>query len=335
MSGLIDLRSGATPTAVVTGCAGFIGSHLSERLIADGVRVIGIDAFRPYYERAAKVDNLATLNNEPNFELLELDLATADLAPLMASAGTVFHIAAQPGVRRSFGDGFTGYALDNMVATQRVFEAAGEAGCPRVSGRRPRRSTATRRLPVRGDLHPDRTPVALRGHEAGLRGPRRGLPDAGASVVGLRYFTVYGPRQRPDMAIRRLCEALVGEGGTFPLFGDGNQTRDITYVGDVVDATVLAGRALDPDPIYNVGGGHEVSSQPRDRYAGGSWPVAASRSSGSRRRRVMSDAPGPTAPPPAGRSAGTRTSRWPKGSQTSWNGCKPPAPRGWRERRRW
>ena len=260
MSGLIDLRSGATATAVVTGCAGFIGSHLTERLVADGVRVIGIDAFRPYYDRAAKVDNLAALNNEPNFELLELDLATADLAPLMASAGTVFHIAAQPGVRRSFGDGFTGYALDNMVATQRVFEAAGEAGCPRVVWA----SSSS----VYGDA--PAYPCVETSTPTEPRSPygvtKRACEDLaavyrmqGLSVVGLRYFTVYGPRQRPDMAIRRLCEALVGEGGTFPLFGDGNQTRDITYVGDVVEATVLAGRALDPDPIYNVGGGHEVT----------------------------------------------------------------------------
>ena len=260
MSGLIDLRSGATPTAVVTGCAGFIGSHLSERLIADGVRVIGIDAFRPYYDPAAKVANLAALDNEPNFELLELDLATADLATLMASADTVFPLAAQPGVRRSFGDGFTGYALDNMVATQRVFEAAGEAGCPRVVWA----SSSS----VYGDA--PAYPCVETSTPTEPRSPygvtKRACEDLaavyrmqGLSVVGLRYFTVYGPRQRPDMAIRRLCEALVGEGGTFPLFGDGNQTRDITYVGDVVEATVLAGRALDPDPIYNVGGGHEVT----------------------------------------------------------------------------
>ena len=260
MSDLIDLRTSATPTAVVTGCAGFIGSHLSERLIADGVRVIGIDAFRPYYDPAAKVDNLAALNNEPNFELLELDLATADLAPLMASADTVFHIAAQPGVRRSFGDGFTGYAMDNMVATQRVFEAAGEASCPRVVwassssvyGDAPAYPCVEATTPTE-----PRSPYGV---------TKRACEDLaavyrmqGLSVVGLRYFTVYGPRQRPDMAIRRLCEALVGEGGTFPLFGDGNQTRDITFVGDVVEATVLAGRALDPEPIYNVGGGHEVT----------------------------------------------------------------------------
>jgi UDP-glucuronate 4-epimerase len=260
VNGLIDLRSGATPTAVVTGCAGFIGSHLSERLVADGIRVIGIDAFRPYYDRAAKVDNLAALTSEPNFELLELDLATADLAPLMASAGTVFHIAAQPGVRRSFGDGFTGYALDNMVATQRVFEAAGEAGCPRVVWA----SSSS----VYGDApaYPcveTTTPTEPRSPYGVTKRACEDLAAVyrmqGLSVVGLRYFTVYGPRQRPDMAIRRLCEALVGEGGAFPLFGDGNQTRDITYVGDVVEATVLAGRALDPNPIYNVGGGHEVT----------------------------------------------------------------------------
>jgi UDP-glucuronate 4-epimerase len=259
MSRIVDLRSGATPTAVVTGCAGFIGSHLSKRLVADGVRVIGIDAFRPYYDVTAKVDNLTALTGEANFELLEVDLTTADLASIMSSAGTVFHIAAQPGVRRSFGDGFTDYALDNVVATQRVFEAAAASGCPRVVWA----SSSS----VYGDAaaYPcveSTTPTQPRSPYGVTKRACEDLAAVyrmqGLSVVGLRYFTVYGPRQRPDMAIRRLCEALVG-GGSFPLFGDGNQTRDITYVSDVVEATVLAGRAVDPEPIYNVGGGHEVT----------------------------------------------------------------------------
>ena len=259
MRPVIDVRDGASPTAVVTGCAGFVGSHLSERLVAEGVRVIGIDAFRPYYGREAKADNLAGLISEPRFELLELDLAAADLAPIMSAADTVFHIAAQPGVRRSFGDGFSDYAVDNVVATQRVFEAAASTRCRRVVWA----SSSS----VYGDA--EEYPCVEATTPTRPRSPygvtKRACEDLawvyrlqGLSVVGLRYFTVYGPRQRPDMAIRRLCEAAVA-GGTFSLFGDGSQTRDLTYVRDVVDATVRAGRAADPNPIYNIGGGHEVT----------------------------------------------------------------------------
>ena len=132
--------------------------------------------------------------------------------PSTAARATVrwsFHLAAQPGVRGSFGAGFAHYVHDNVLATQRVFEAALEAGCPRVVLRLVVVGVRRRgRLPVPRGRHPDRAALAVRRHEAGVRGPRRRLPPASASTsVGLRYFTVYGPRQRPDMAIRRLCEA--------------------------------------------------------------------------------------------------------------------------------
>ena len=178
---------------------------------------------------------------------------------MLSQADAVFHLAAQAGVRDSFGDGFARYARDNMVATQRVFEAAAEASCPRVVWA----SSSS----VYGDAatYPcveATTPTSPRSPYGVTKRACEDLADVyrtkGLSVVGLRYFTVYGPRQRPDMAIRRLCEAIVRH-VTFPLFGDGSQTRDITYVDDVVTATILAGRSPHVEALYNVGGGQEVS----------------------------------------------------------------------------
>ncbi len=245
--------------AVVTGCAGFIGSHLSERLVADGTKVIGVDAFTPFYDRADKLSNLAALINEPRFDLVEADLVDTDLGPLLAQADTVFHLAAQAGVRDSFGQGFARYVRDNLVATQRVFEAATEASCRRVVW------ASSSSVYGNADAYPcvEATTPSLPRSPYGVT--KRACEDlaavyriGGQSVVGLRYFTVYGPRQRPDMAIRRLCEALATH-GTFPLYGDGSQTRDITYIDDVVAATILAARAPDAEALYNVGGGHEVA----------------------------------------------------------------------------
>jgi nucleoside-diphosphate-sugar epimerase len=245
--------------ALVTGCAGFIGSHLCERLVAEGFDVVGVDGFTPYYNRADKLSNLGVLEGARRFSLVEADLTTADLAPLLAGAPLVFHLAAQPGVRLSFGEGFARYTADNMVATQRVLEAAGAAGCPRVVWA----SSSS----VYGDAaaYPcieDETPTAPRSPYGVTKRACEDLAaiyrSGGLSTVGLRYFTVYGPRQRPDMAMRRLCEALLG-GSTFPLYGDGSQSRDFTHVADAVDATYRAGLASDPAPIYNVGGGHEAT----------------------------------------------------------------------------
>lgn len=245
-------------TVVVTGCAGFIGSHLCERLVADGHRVVGIDAFRPFYDRADKLENLRNLASDPCFDLLELDLASDDLTPVVAAADVVFHLAAHAGVRSSFGDGFAEYARDNLVATQRVFEAATTLA---------KRVVWSSSSSVYGDAatYPCTewdTPTSPRSPYGVTKRSCEDLAEVyrikGLEVIGLRYFTVYGPRQRPDMALRRLCEIAV-HGGVFPLFGDGQQTRDITYVDDVVSATVLAGTVAEAHGLYNVGGGQEVS----------------------------------------------------------------------------
>jgi nucleoside-diphosphate-sugar epimerase len=245
--------------ALVTGAAGFIGSHLSERLVAEGWSVVGVDAFTAYYDRADKLANLGALEGAPRFALVEDDLTRMDLAPLLADAPVVFHLAAQPGVAPSFGDGFARYTADNMLATQRVLEAAAAAKCPRVVWA----SSSS----VYGDAaaYPcieGETPTSPRSPYGVTKRACEDLAaiygSGGLSTVGLRYFTVYGPRQRPDMAMRKLCEALL-DGASFPMFGDGSQSRDFTHVADAVDATFRAALADGRAPIYNVGGGHEAT----------------------------------------------------------------------------
>jgi UDP-glucuronate 4-epimerase len=245
--------------ALVTGAAGFIGSHLSERLVAEGWTVTGVDAFTDYYDRSDKLANLGALEGAPRFALVEADLTEMDLAPLLAEAPVVFHLAAQPGVAPSFGDGFARYTTDNILATQRVLEAAAAAKCPRVVWA----SSSS----VYGDAaaYPcvaGETPTSPRSPYGVTKRACEDLAaiyaSGGLSTVGLRYFTVYGPRQRPDMAMRKLCEALL-DGASFPMFGDGSQSRDFTHVADAVDATLRAGLAAEPAAIYNVGGGHEAT----------------------------------------------------------------------------
>jgi len=244
---------------LITGCAGFIGSHLAERLVGDGWHVTGIDALTSYYDPAEKRANLAVLGNEPRFDFVRADIVSAPLTKLLADRPLVVHFAAQPGVRRSFGDGFDQYVHDNILATQRLLEAAAEADCPRVvyaSSSSVYGEAAT--FPCREESTPTRprSPygVTKRTCEK-LAEIYRGL---GLSTVGLRFFTVYGPRQRPDMAIRRLCETAAG-GPAFRLNGDGSQSRDFTYVDDAVDATVRALTAAQPARVLNIGGGEEAS----------------------------------------------------------------------------
>jgi len=245
--------------AVVTGAAGFIGSHLCERLVADGWRVTGIDCFTDYYSREDKVSNLAALSDEPAFDLIERDLAGHGWQSALEGATAVFHLAAQAGVRDSFGDSFVEYARDNMVATQRVFEAAGVAGAARVvwassssvygdAEAHPCREGSTPTLP--------RSPYGVT--KRACEDLARIYRNRGLAITGLRYFTVYGPRQRPDMAIRRICDAL-HSGGTFEIFGDGFQSRDFTFVADAVDATVRTALSEVPTDIYNIGGGEEAT----------------------------------------------------------------------------
>ena len=244
---------------VVTGAAGFIGSHLTERLLREGHEVTGIDAFVDYYPRAVKERNLAHCRAQPAFRLVEGALQDLDLRPLFDGARAVFHLAAQAGVRASWGREFELYTGHNVLATQRLLEAAVEAGTPRVvyASSSSVYGDASE-MPLREDsaCHPMSpygvTKLAAE-HLGRLYERNHGLP-----VVSLRYFTVYGPRQRPDMAFHRFLKAA-RDGETMRVYGDGRQTRDFTYIEDIVGATRAAADSGRPGCVYNVGGGERVS----------------------------------------------------------------------------
>jgi UDP-glucuronate 4-epimerase len=242
---------------LVTGCAGFIGSYLAEALLARGDSVVGVDAFTDYYPRTVKEENLAGLRARPGFSFVEADLARAPLGELVDVDG-VFHLAAQPGVRGSWGDTFALYTRDNLLATQRVFEASAERGVRVVFASSSSVYGNAEAYPTREDARP--RPISPYGvtklsceHLASAYAESRGLDH-----VALRYFTVYGPRQRPDMAFTRIVAALA-DGTPFFVYGTGEQSRDVTYVGDAVTATIAAMERGTAGALYNVGGGSETS----------------------------------------------------------------------------
>jgi nucleoside-diphosphate-sugar epimerase len=243
--------------ALVTGAAGFIGSHLVERLLREGVRVTGVDCFTGYYEAALKRRNLEAARGDGRFTLLELDLARDDLARL-PDVAVVYHQAAQPGVRASWGREFETYLQHNVLATQRLLERYRGVSIERfVYASSSSVYGAAERYPTPEDTLP--RPVSPYGvtklageHLALLYGRNFGMP-----VVSLRYFTVYGPRQRPDMAFHRFCRALwLGE--PLQVFGDGRQSRDFTFIDDAIEANLRAWRRAAPQAVYNVGGGSQV-----------------------------------------------------------------------------
>lgn len=241
--------------AVVTGAAGFIGSHLSAHLLDQGDEVVGIDCLTDYYDPERKEANLATVAGRAGFDLLRADLTTASLPEIFDGADVVFHLAGQPGVRGSWGEDFLPYVSRNVTATQRVLEAARAvpttpkvvyASSSSVYG-------AAESYPTHEDMCP--RPVSPYGvtklaaeHLCELYRTTSGVP-----TVSLRLFTVYGPRQRPDMAFSRLVDAALA-GRSFELYGDGEQSRDFTYVADVVAAMRQA--ALSSwTGVANIGGG--------------------------------------------------------------------------------
>lgn len=235
---------------LVTGAAGFVGSHLTEALLAAGHDVVAVDAFTDYYDPAEKERNAAA------FEVARLDLAERDLD--LAGVDGVFHLAGRPGVR-SFGGVFESYLRDNLLATQRVFEHAAAAGVRVVFASSSSVYGDAEAYPTPEDAHA--LPVApygltKLGCEHLARVYARGA--GGLDAVVVRYFTVYGPRQRPDMFMRRVCDRLAA-GGAFELYGDGEQSRSFTYVADAVDATIAAMERAAPGSLYNVGGGEEAT----------------------------------------------------------------------------
>ena len=245
--------------AVVTGCAGFIGSHLSAALLDRGADVTGLDCFTDYYPRAAKEANLAPLRDRRGFRFVEDRLETTDLAPLLDGATHVFHLAAQAGVRKSWGRDFRTYTVDNVDATQTLLEAVKERPLVRlVYASSSSVYGDAAEIPMREDARPQ--PVSPYGVTKLAAEQLCNLYHAnfGVPAVSLRYFTVYGPRQRPDMAFHRFLRAAL-EGDPITLYGDGSQTRDFTFVGDAVAATLAAGDRGVPGGVYNIGGGSRVS----------------------------------------------------------------------------
>ena len=236
---------------LVTGAAGFVGSHLCEALEAQGDEAVGVDCFTDYYAAALKEQNAA------GRAIVRADLAEATLEPLLDGVDGVFHLAGQPGVR-SFGDVFPIYLRHNLLASQRLFEAAGRAGVRVVFASSSSIYGEAEGYPTREDATP--RPISPYGiTKLGCEHLARACELAfGLDAVILRYFTVYGPRQRPDMAFTRVLTALA-EGTRFELFGDGSASRGFTYVGDAVAATIAAMERGAQGVVYNVGGGAEAT----------------------------------------------------------------------------
>ena len=245
--------------ALVTGAAGFIGSTLTDRLLAEGWSVRGIDSFTPYYDPATKRSSIAHLAGVADFELCEIDLASADLSGLLDDVDVVFHLAGQPGVRLSWAEGFHAYSVTNVEVTQRLLEAARGVSLQRFVYASSSSVYGDAEVVPTDEEQPTR-PYSPYGvtklageHLCSAYGRNFGVP-----TTSVRYFTVYGPRQRPDMAFYRLINAALN-GEPFPLYGDGRQVRDFTFVDDIVEATYLAGLTeLPAGTVMNAAGGDSM-----------------------------------------------------------------------------
>ena len=243
-------------TVLVTGAAGFVGSHLAERLVEGGAPVRGIDRMADFYDPASKRENIAALLRGADFEFVEEDLNTVDLDALLEDVDIVYHLAGQAGVRTSWGTEFATYLDDNVLATQRLLEASRERDL--------RRFVYASSSSIYGDAEhfptkESETPAPISPYGmsklAGEHLGRLYFRAFGVPVVSLRYFTVFGPRQRPDMAFSRFIGAAL-EDRPIKVFGDGLQERDFTYVGDIVEATISAGSRGKPGAVYNIAGGN-------------------------------------------------------------------------------
>lgn len=246
--------------SIVTGAAGFIGSHLVEALLEQGKKVIGIDQFNDYYDPALKRKNILAFENHPAFKLIEGDIQSLDWASLLVDVEVVYHQAAQAGVRASWGQGFRAYTERNINATQVLLEAAKDAkdlkrlvfaSSSSVYG-------DAETLPTHESICPQ--PVSPYGITklAAERLCWLYYKNFGVPVTGLRYFTVYGPRQRPDMAFHKFFTSVLLN-QAIPIYGDGQQTRDYTFISDAIAANLAAARVPEAiGEIFNIGGGSRV-----------------------------------------------------------------------------
>jgi UDP-glucose 4-epimerase len=245
--------------ALVTGAAGFIGSHVTSALLDRGCTVTGLDAFTDYYPRPIKEANLAVNSGRPGFRFVEGTLQAVDLGALLDGHTHVFHLAAQAGVRKSWGRDFRTYTENNVEATQLLLEACVGRPIERIvyaSSSSIYGDNAS--IPMREDALPQ--PVSPYGVTK-LAAEQLGylyFVNHRVPVTSVRYFTVYGPRQRPDMAFNRFIRAVLND-EPITLYGDGEQTRDFTYVTDAVAATLAAAERGVPGRAYNVGGGSRVT----------------------------------------------------------------------------
>ena len=245
--------------AFITGVAGFIGSTLAERLLGEGADVTAVDSFTDYYPREIKERNLAQLRQQPRFHFVESRLQDADLASLLADRSHVFHLAAQAGVRRSWGRDFSVYTTNNIEATQILLEAC--------VGRPIERFVYASSSSIYGDnvvlpMREDALPQPVSPYGVSKLAAEQLCylyhVNYGVPTLSLRYFTVYGPRQRPDMGFHIFLRAAL-LGSPITVYGDGEQTRDFTFVADAVSATIAAATRGVPGRVYNIGGGSRVS----------------------------------------------------------------------------
>lgn len=244
----------------MTGVAGFIGSHLAERLLTNGFKVIGVDCFTDYYSKKIKKNNMISFQNNKNFKFIEEDLMKLDLTPIIKACEFLFHEAAQPGVRASWGKQFDVYVKDNILVTQKILESAKEvktlekivmASSSSIYGEQ-------EGIMIENETIPN--PISPYGVTK-LASENLGLTYAtnhDLPVTSLRYFTVYGPRQRPDMAFTKFIKANLS-GDEILVFGDGNQIRDFTFISDIIDANLKCMESKIHGNVLNIGGGKTYS----------------------------------------------------------------------------
>ena len=245
--------------SLVTGVAGFVGSSLAERLIREGHEVIGVDCFTDYYARSIKEENLKGLLKEEQFTFFEADVSWVNLGEFLNGVDYVFHQAAQAGVRSSWGDEFNIYTSNNVLATQRLLEACKGFAMKRfIYASSSSVYGDSEELPLREQSF--LKPVSPYGVTklAGEYLCYSYWKNFDIPVVSLRYFTVYGPRQRPDMAFHRFIKAMLND-ENIEIYGDGEQTRDFTFISDAIEGNMLAMKSDAAGEVFNIGGGSRVS----------------------------------------------------------------------------